>query len=468
MFETKKIDSFFSGETNILDEQEKIFISRRMKIVRFFKLFLPCLTALLLGLGFVLFDFETNFDNSLPLRAEEKVYFEKFKMKNTVLELTEKDNQFSTLRADVIEEIEPNSKIYDLTLPQAQTLENDNIISLTAQTGVFNQNTKILDLKTDVTATYNKEMVVKTNSISYNFSTETGYGNEKIVGDGEKGHFEAESFKFDKKNNTVHLFKNVYLKSDDMELRSPEQAILYKDENKFVSTDAVMHKGKDIIQGDTLTAYFKNTKNFELSKAFSEGHTAILSNGKKAYANRGVYDAATELVTLFGKVTIIDDSGYTATADEGTFDNNNKLFTLNNNVVIENKKGHKAFAQTGTYDLNNKTFTLKDGVRIEKGSNIIVSPKAVYFQAKDEFRLYDNVKITQDDGEVTAKSGVYYIKKNLAELEHNVVITKAGNQVRGEKAIADFSTSKSRLVGKDGGRVFGKLFENTFHMKKGE
>ena len=56
MFDTKKIDSFFSGEKNLLEEEEKIYISRRTKVVRFFKLFLPCLTALLLGLGVVLFD----------------------------------------------------------------------------------------------------------------------------------------------------------------------------------------------------------------------------------------------------------------------------------------------------------------------------------------------------------------------------------------------------------------------------
>ena len=60
MFETHKIDTFFSGEKSVFDEDEINFISRRTKIVRFFKLFLPSLTALLLGLGVILFDF--NYD----------------------------------------------------------------------------------------------------------------------------------------------------------------------------------------------------------------------------------------------------------------------------------------------------------------------------------------------------------------------------------------------------------------------
>jgi hypothetical protein len=51
--------------------------------------------------------------NPLNLADEEKIYFEKFRMKNTVFEITEKDNQFTSLKAKTVEEIKPNSKIYD-------------------------------------------------------------------------------------------------------------------------------------------------------------------------------------------------------------------------------------------------------------------------------------------------------------------------------------------------------------------
>ena len=133
MFETQKIDSFFSGEKNLLDEEEKVFISRRTKVVRFLKLFLPCLTALLLGLGIALFDFDTNNDTTISLADEEKIYFEKFRMKNTVFEITERDNQHSTLRADIVEEIEPGKKLYNLVNPDAETLDKGKIITLSAK-----------------------------------------------------------------------------------------------------------------------------------------------------------------------------------------------------------------------------------------------------------------------------------------------------------------------------------------------
>lgn len=432
MFETQKIDSFFSGEKNLLDEEEKIYISRRMKVVRFFKLFLPCLTALLLGMGIVLFDFDATSDSPLPLAEDEKLYFEKFRMKNTVFEITEKDNQFSVLKAHVVEEANPGTKVYDLTRPDAKTYDKGKVITLEAKHGVYTQETQVLDLKPQVVANYNKQMTIKTNSATYNFATEFGFGNEKVTGEGEKGSFEANKFTFDKNKGQMTLIENVYLKSGEIELTTPEKATLFLNDNKFIATHATVKKGADTVKGDTLTAFFKDMKSFEISKALSKGNTQVYSEGKTAYADEGEYDAKSGWVKLFNNVKIIDKSGYTA------------------------------IAKNGVYDLIKKTFTLTGDVRITKGTSTITAPKVTYFQAKDEFYFYDDVKVTQEDGTAAAKRGVFFVKKNIAELYDNVVITKNGNMVRGDKAISDFNTSKSRLIAKDGGRISGKLFEHTF------
>ena len=50
----------------------------------------------------------------------------------------------------------------------------------------------------------------------------------------------------------------------------------------------------------------------------------------------------------------------------------------------------------------------------------------------------------------------------------NVNIMKDGNIVKGDKAISDFNTSKSRLIAKNGGRVSGKLIESSLGNKKGK
>ena len=429
MFETHKIDAFFSGEQNLLDKQETIYTTRRMKVVRFFKLFLPCLTALLLGLGVVLFDFETNSDSTIALADKDRIYFEKFHIKNTVFEITDIDNQFSTLKADTIDEVSAGKKLYDLANPRATTIDKDKKITLTAKTGRYNQNKQELKLSTDVVANYNSQMEIKTNSGVYNFSTETGYGNEKIIGNGDKGYFEADKFTFDKKKGEITLINNVYLKSDNMKLNSPKKATLFMNDNRFVSDNATVVKSKDTIYGDTVTVYFKDSKNFEIEKAYSNGNAKIISGGKTAYADNVEYLPNDELIKLHNNVKIVDNSGYIATSDYGI------------------------------YDSKKQTFTLENNVKVSKENNIVTAPKAIYFQNKNEFRFYDDVRVSQDGSVATAKSGVYYIKKNIAELEHNVVITKDGNIVRGDKAISDFNTSKSRLVAKKGGRISGKLIE---------
>lgn len=436
LFETQKIDTFFSGEKNLLDEQEKIFMSRRMKTVRFFKLFLPSLTALLLGLGVVLFDFDSNTDSTLLLAEEEKLYFEKFRMKNTVFEITEKDNQLSIIKAATVEEQTPGEKIYTLTTPNAQTYDREKLITLVAKLGSFDQNQQTLTLTSDVIADYNGLMKIRTNSGTYNFATEFGFGNDKITGSGEKGNFKADRFTYDKKKGAVTLIGNVYMKSDDMELHTQDDAILYMTERKFVSHHATINKGVDILKSDTLTAFFKNTKSLEIDKAFASGNIQIYSAGKKAFADKGEYNAQNNTIKLLDNVRIIDDKGNTATAKQGI------------------------------YNLAEQTFTLQNQVKISKGTNVITAPRAIYFQVKDEFRLYDNVNIVQDNNSVSAQSGVYYIKKNIAELENNVVITKNGNSIKGDKAISDFNTSKSKLIAKNGGRISGKFIESSFKKEK--
>lgn len=438
MFETQKIDIFFNVDKNLLDKKEEIFMSRRVKVVRFFKLFLPSLVALLLGVGVVLFDVDNSADTTLELADEEKLYFEKFRMKNTVFELTDKDGKFSVLKADVVEELTPGTKIYNLKKPNAKTLDKGKITTLTSEVGDYNQNTGVLELKTNVIANYDKQMEIKTNSGTYSFITERGFGNEKVVGNGDKGCFEADKFTFDKKKGIMTLIGNVYMNSGDTELRSPEKATLFSDDNKFISPHATVKKGKDTIKGDELTAFFKDVKTFEIEKAFSKGHTELYSEGKKAFADAGEYNAALGIIRLTDHVKIIDVSGYVATA------------------------------KRGLYDLNQKTFTLEDNVKIVRGENVITAPKAIFFEAKDELRFYGGVNVKQESGTAVADNGVYYIKKNIAELENNVVLTKEGNSVRGDKAISDFNTSQSRIVAKNGGRISGKLIESSFKSKKGK
>ncbi len=430
MFETQKIDTFFSGKKNPFDEEEKIFVTRRIKVVRFFKLFLPCLTALLLGVGVALFDFDTTPDTPITMAEEERIYFEKFRMKNTVFEITEKDNQFSILKADFIEETAPGQKKYNLLNPYARTTDKEKKISILSQSGLYSETDKTLNLVDNVVANYDGQLEIKTNSAEYNFITEKGLGKEKVFGNSEKGSFVANSFNFSKKENILNLLGDVELKNADVKLTSPNKVSFFNNEKKLVATNAIVIKGDDTIKGDVLTAYFIDTKKFEIEKAYSNGNTEITSKSQTAKAKNGEYLAKQGVINLY------------------------------ENVKIEDKRGNIATADMGTYNIHDRTFTLEKNVKITNKKNIITAKKAVYLQDKEEFRFYDNINIVQENNKASADSGVYYIKKNIAELERNVIIEKDGNVVKGDKAVSDFNTSKSKLIAKKGGRISGKLIEN--------
>ncbi len=436
MFEINKIDHFFSNEKNPFEEEERFFVTKRMKVVRFLKLFLPCLTALLLGLGIVLFEFDTTNDTSLLIKEQEKVYFEKFQMNNPVFEVTEKDNRFSIIKASKVEEAFKGKKIYNLTTPDAIMYDKDKVITLASELGIYNQDKTILELKNKVISNYNEQMKINTNSATYIFSEERGFGNEKIFGTSPKGNFVANSFIYDKKGGKFDLIGNVVLSNNDIKLETPDKASLFFNDNKFEAINPTTTKGQDVLKADLLVAHFKDLKNFEIERATTFGNTKIYTNNKIALSQNGEYDASTGLIKLFNNVKIIDENGYIATADNGV------------------------------YDSTNKQFILTDNVEITKDSSKILTPKAIYFQNKEEFFFYDDVKVIQEEGTASAQSGVYYVKQNIAELKGNVVLTKDGNTVKGDKAISNFNTSKSKLIAKSGGRISGKLIESSLNSKK--
>jgi LPS export ABC transporter protein LptC len=385
---------------------------------------------MLLGLGVALFDFNSSTSSSLPIADEEQLYFEKFRIKNTVFEITEKDNQFSVLKADEVEEKNAGEKIYDLKKPDAQTFDNGKVITLKSIHGSYDQNKKLLYLSNKVEADYNKQLLIKTETITYNFSSESGFGNNKILGTGDKGSFVSDRFTFNKKGGTITLIGNVEIYDDTIKLTTPDKATLYSNDNKMVAHNAIVLKGKDKLKGDTLTIYFKDNKNFEIEKALSVGNTEIHSDGKIAFADRGEYLADKKLTYLYDNVKIKDGNGYTA------------------------------LAENAVYDFSKKDFTLNNKVKIVKQNNTATADKAIYYQNKDEFHFFGNVKINQQGTTVSAKKGIYFVKRNVVELFNDVVITKNGNIVRGDKAVSDFNTSKSKLIAQRGGRISGKLIES--------
>ena len=118
MFDSHKIDAYFNGEKDLRPAAETM-LTRRAKIMRWIKLALPSLAALLIGLLIVLPGLQTDDDRfELDVTRPKKGELEKLHMENTVFYITDADNQVNNFNADKIDETEPGSKLIKLINPQ--------------------------------------------------------------------------------------------------------------------------------------------------------------------------------------------------------------------------------------------------------------------------------------------------------------------------------------------------------------
>ena len=89
MFDSHKIDAYFNGEKDLRPAAETM-LTRRAKIMRWIKLALPSLAALLIGLLIVLPGLQTDDDRfELDVTRPKKGELEKLHMENTVFYITD-------------------------------------------------------------------------------------------------------------------------------------------------------------------------------------------------------------------------------------------------------------------------------------------------------------------------------------------------------------------------------------------
>ena len=122
MFDSHKIDAYFNGEKN-LRLQTETALSRRAKIMRWVKLVLPCLAALLIGLLIIiphLQNDDSRFD--MDITRPKKGELEKLHMEQTVFYITDAENKVNNFNADKIDETEPGSKLLKLINPDRKSV----------------------------------------------------------------------------------------------------------------------------------------------------------------------------------------------------------------------------------------------------------------------------------------------------------------------------------------------------------
>jgi len=204
VFDSQKIDAYFNGEKNLRTQTETA-LTRRAQIMRWIKLALPSLAALLIGLLIIiphLQNEDSRFD--MDITRPKKGELEKLHMEQTVFYITDADNKVNNFNADNIDETEPGSKILKLTNPQGIIPgSNQTWINIQAPAGYFNQETNILQLIENVEMFYSDGLTANSTEMFFDFKRSKAYGVKPVTVDGETSHIEAEGFEYDNKQNLL-------------------------------------------------------------------------------------------------------------------------------------------------------------------------------------------------------------------------------------------------------------------------
>ena len=199
MVDIKKLDAYFNADSDVQPlSKEKSSISRHTRIVRFAKLILPSLAAVLIGLLLLFPTIHNDIrDFKLDITKPKKGELEKLHIEDTVLYITDKDNKVNNFIAKNIDETEPGSKLVKLNQPEGIIpMDNGEWNTVKAPTGFFDQNTNILRLEENVEIFYSAGMSVQTEEAFFDFNQAKGYGNRPVKAQGIFGSLASDGFEF--------------------------------------------------------------------------------------------------------------------------------------------------------------------------------------------------------------------------------------------------------------------------------
>lgn len=221
MFDSQKIDIYFSPEQQPKTVRSVKKQDRRRRIMALVKIVLPCLAALLTGILIIMPQLKKNLsDITSEVITPHKGELEKFHMEKSIFYITDSKNMVNNFNADTLDETEPGSKIIKMINPRGTipTSQKDEV-HIKAPLGHYNQNNKLLQLSDGVTMEYSAGIITDTSEIFVDFNAGKAYGVKPIVTKSETAEIKAQGFEYYKdKNLLVYTGKShAVVKADDIE-----------------------------------------------------------------------------------------------------------------------------------------------------------------------------------------------------------------------------------------------------------
>jgi lipopolysaccharide export system protein LptA len=222
---------------------------------------------------------------------------------------------------------------------------------------------------------------------------------------------------------------------DAMDITADQSLEWHEAERVYIANGhAKAKKGDTIIEADILKAYDRKKPDgsSEIWRMTAEGNVTITGKTQNATGQTAEYDIDTRKAVLKG--------------------NNLKFTTATDTVTARDSLEF--------WEVENKAIAKGDVVQIRDGRQVHADEMVAQFKknakgetVSDTMIAKGHVTITTDKDTAICDEAVYLVAPNTATLKGNVFITQGANQLKGDKAEANFKTGISRIVNTGTGRV---------------
>lgn len=341
MVDFHKIDAFFNGET-AFENENPVKLSRRARVLRWAKLLMPSLAAVLIALLLLFPSLKDNdVVNSLDVTLPKKGELEKLHMEQTEFSITDKDNKISTFFADQVDETKAGSKLLKIINPEGNIPAGDNrFVNIDSDIGYYNQETQVIELEENVVAVYDEGTTAETEYARYDFKANYGNGNQAVYAFGDWGKLWSEGFEYYQDKELIVLTGKSKVINEKNTLWADKEIRYYRTENRLEAEKNVKAVNlENTIYADVMKTFFIPGSKMDVKRVEAYGHVRVLDGSNTMYADK-MYaffmagsEQKLEKIEAFDNVKVITADG-TASGDYGLYLPDRAEVELHRNVEI--------------------------------------------------------------------------------------------------------------------------------------
>jgi len=184
---------------------------------------------------------------------------------------------------------------------KGKTYTDDNIITITADSGLYNKKTSDMNLKENVVATTEDGATLKTSQLNWNAQEEYVWSDEFVEVEREQLVVEGHGLKGHPNLEQVMLEKDVKvkIKPATVVVCDGPLEIDYKESVAYLNQNVRVFDERGRMSADKATVFFSKEKK-EITKIIAEGNVSIKRGENTTFSDKAIYYADEGKVVLIG------------------------------------------------------------------------------------------------------------------------------------------------------------------------